>query len=67
MAHCFPGSEIVSLVQKGDNITVTQHGQVRNGNTVYIRTPNAGQFMINGSPVQSQKIRDKFFILRAEL
>jgi len=67
MAHCFPGSEIVSLVQKGDNITVTQHEQARNGNTVYIRTPNAGQFMINGSPVQSQKIRDKFFILRAEL
>lgn len=66
-AHCFPGSEILSLVQKGDTITVTQHEQVRNGNTVYIRTPNAGQFLINGKPVQSQKIRDKFFILRAEL
>ncbi len=66
-AHCFPGSEIVSCVQKGDAITVTQHEHVRNGNTVYIRTPNAGQFFINGNPIQSQKIRDKFFILKTEL
>ncbi len=66
-AHLFPGSEIVSCVQKGDTITVTQHDQVRNANTVYIRTPNAGQFLLNGNPVQSQKIRDKFFILKTEL
>lgn len=66
-AHCFPGSEIMSCVQKGDTISVIQHEQVRNGNTVYIRTPNAGQFMINGKPVQSQKIRDKLFILKADI
>ena len=67
-AHCFPGSEIMSCVQLGDSITITQHEQVRNRNTVYIRTPNAGQFFVNGkNPVQSQKIRDKFFILRFEL
>ncbi len=66
-AHCFPGSEITSCVQKGDAITVTQHEQVRNGNTVYIRTPNAGNFFINGTPVQSQKVRDKLFILKVDL
>jgi alpha-galactosidase len=66
-AHLFPGSEIVSCVQKGDIITISQHEYANGGNTVYIRTPSTGQFLINGKTVQARKIREKLFILAGEL
>ena len=66
-AHLFPGSEIISCVQKGDTISIIQHEQVRNRNTVYIRTPGVGQYFINGIPVHAEKIREKLFILNIEL
>jgi alpha-galactosidase len=66
-AHLFPGSEIVSCVQKGETITITQHEYARNRNTVYIRAPGIGQFSINGIPIQAHKVREKLFVLKAEL
>ena len=66
-AHIFPGSEISSCEQKGEVITITQHKQVRNGNTVYLRTPNVGQYIINGTPVTARKILEKLFILQIDL
>jgi len=66
-AHLFPGSEIVSCVQKGDVITVAQHEYAGSGNTVYIRAPGMGQFLINGKTVHAQKVREKLFILKGEL
>jgi hypothetical protein len=66
-AHLFPGSEIVSCVQKGDIITVAQHAHASRGNTVYIRTPGTGQFLINGKSVQARKVREKLFIMAGEL
>lgn len=66
-AHLFPGSEIVSCEQKGEAITITQHKQVRNDNTVYLRAPNIGQYIINGTPVTARKIWEKLFILQIDI
>ena len=66
-AHIFPGSEIVSCVQKGDTIAITQDERVRNRNTVYIRTPGLGQYFFNGIPASAEKVRDKLFIMKLEL
>ncbi len=66
-AHIFPGSEILSCVQKGDAITVNQHEQVGNVNRIYIRTPGVGQYFINGIPVQAERLREGLFMLKTDL
>ncbi|HPN12825.1 MAG TPA: alpha-galactosidase, partial [Spirochaetota bacterium] len=65
--HIFPGSEIVSCIQKGDIINVAQYGQARNPNTVYVRTPTQGQYLANGKTMHATKIREKLFMLAIEL
>ncbi len=66
-AHLFPGSEILACVQNGDAITVTQSDDVRNDNTIFIRTPGPGQYFINGLPVQAGQIGEGLFVLKASL
>ncbi|MBN1495554.1 MAG: alpha-galactosidase [Spirochaetes bacterium] len=66
-AHVFPGSEIISCTQKGEVVKITQHEQVRNRNTVYLRAPNIGQYIINGTAVTARKIWEKLFILQVDI
>lgn len=66
-AHIFPGSEILTCVQNGDAITVTQSGDVRNDNTIFIRTPGPGQYFINGMPIQAESLGEGLFMLKASL
>ena len=65
--HIFPGSEIVSCIQKGDIINVAQFGQAKNANRVYIRTPALGQYLAIGKTMQALKIREKLFVLGIDL
>ena len=66
-AHLFPGSEIVTCEQRGNSIVVAQDDRVRNENTVYIRTPGPGQYIVNGRTVQAQKVMDRLFLLEIEI
>lgn len=66
-AHLFPGSEIVTCDQKGNSIVIAQDDRVRNSNSVYLRTPGPGQYIVNGRQVQAEKIQDRLFALKIEL